>query len=151
MKNLLYSVLLLTGLVAATACKRTDTAPSDPAPPVIGVLTGNQQVPMVTSTGRGTITGTFDKNSNTFKYSVTYTGLTPLGAHFHTGAPGVNGPIAIELPKNNAAKDGYVSPIEGVFILTAANATALLNNGIYVNLHTTAYPNGEIRADMTVK
>ena len=151
MKNFLYSVLLLTGLVAATACKRTDTSPSDPAPPIIGNLNGNQQVPMVTSTGRGTITGTFDKNSNVFKYSVTYTGLTPLGAHFHTGAPGVNGPITIELPKNNAARDGYVSPIEGAFILTTANSTALLSNGIYVNLHTAAYPNGEIRADLTVK
>ena len=150
MKNFLYSVLLLTGLVAATACKRTEPNP-DPTPPIIGNLNGNQQVPMVTSAARGTITGTFDRSSNVFKYAVTYSGLTPLGAHFHTGAPGVNGPITIELPKNNAARDGYVSPMEGAFILSAANATALVSNGIYLNLHTTAYPNGEIRADLTVK
>ena len=150
MKNFLYSVLLLTGLMAATACKRTEPAP-DTTSPIIGNLNGNQQVPMVTSTARGTITGTFDRNSSVFKYSVTYSGLTPLGAHFHTGAPGANGPIAIELPKNNAAKDGYVSPIEGAFILSAANAAALLSNGIYVNLHTMAYPGGEIVADLTVK
>jgi len=150
MKNFLYSVFLLTGLVAATACKRTEPTP-DPGPPIIGYLDGTQQVPMVTTAARGTITGTFDKASSIFKYSVTYSGLTPLGAHFHTGAPGANGPIAIELPKNNAAKDGYVSPIEGAFILSAANATALLSNGIYVNLHTTAYPNGEIRGNITIK
>ena len=150
MKNFLYSVLLLTGLVAATACKRTEPT-VDPTPPIIGNLDGNQQVPMVTSTARGTITGTFDRSSNVFKYAVTYSGLTPLGAHFHTGAPGASGPIAIELPKNNAARDGYVSPMEGAFILSAANATALISNGIYLNLHTTAYPNGEIRADLTVK
>ena len=75
----------------------------------------------------------------------------PTGAHFHTGAPGATGLIIIDLPKNNAAQDGYVSPIAGVYILTPANATALLSNGIYVNLHTTAYPNGEIRGNITIK
>ena len=150
MKNFLYSVLLLTGLVAATACKRTEPAP-DTTSPIISNLNGNQQVPMVTSTARGTITGTFDRNSNVFKYAVTYSGLTPLGAHFHTGAPGASGPIAIELPKNNAAKDGYVSPIEGAFILSPANATALTSNNFYVNLHTAAYTGGEIRANITIK
>ena len=151
MKSFLSSVLLLIGLVAATACKKSDSSPSDPGPPIIGNLDGTQQVPMVTSTARGTITGTFDKTSNTFKYSITFTGLTPLGAHFHIGAPGVNGPITIDLPKNNAAQDGYVSPIAGVYILTPANAAALVGNGLYVNLHTMAYPAGEIRADITIK
>ena len=150
MKNFLYSVLLLTGLVAATACKRTEPTP-DPGLSIIGNLDGTQQVPMVTTAARGTITGTFDKTSNIFKYSVTYSGLTPLGAHFHTGAPGASGPIAIELPKNNAAKDGYVSPIEGAFILSPANATALTSNNFYVNLHTAAYTGGEIRANITIK
>ena len=151
MKNILSSVLLLVGLVASTACKRTETAPADPALPIIGILDGTQQVPMVTSAGRGTIAGSFDKTSNTFKYSITFTGLTPLGAHFHIGAPGATGPIAIDIPKNNAAQDGYVSPIAGVFILTPANAAALVSNGLYVNLHTLAYPAGEIRADITIK
>ena len=106
---------------------------------------------MVTTTARGTITGTFDKVSSRLKYSVTFSGLTPIGAHFHAGAPGMNGSIIIELPKNNAAKDGYVSPIEGENTFTTTQTAALLSNGVYVNLHTAAYPNGEIRADMTVK
>ena len=151
MKNLLSSVLLLIGLVAATACKKSDSTSSTPAPPIIGNLDGTQQVPMVTSTARGTITGTFDKVSNRLKYSVSFTSLMPMGAHFHIGAPGVNGPIIIELPKNNAAKDGYVSPIEGENTFTDVQTAALLNNGVYVNLHTMAYPGGEIRANITVK
>ena len=150
MKNFLPAVLLLTGLVAATACKRTEPTP-DPGPPIIGYLDGTQQVPMVTTAARGTITGTFDKASSIFKYSVTYSGLTPLGAHFHIGAPGASGPIAIELPKNNAAQDGYVSPIEGAFILSAPNVTALTSNNFYVNLHTAAYAGGEIRGNITIK
>ena len=151
MKNFLSSVVLLVGLVAATACKKSDSTSSNPAPPVIGVLDGTQQVPMVTSTARGTITGTFDKVSNRLKYSVTFSGLMPIGAHFHTGGPGVSGPIIIELPKNNAAKDGYVSPIEGENTFTDVQTAALLSNGVYVNLHTVAYPGGEIRANITVK
>ena len=106
---------------------------------------------MATSTARGTITGTLDKASNIFKYSITFSGLVPLGAHFHTGAPGVNGPIIIDLPKNNPAQDGYVSPIAGVYSLSPTNAAALLSNGVYVNLHTMAYPGGEIRANITIK
>ena len=150
MKNFVSSVLLLIGLVAATACKKSDSS-SDPAPPIIGNLGGNQQVPMVTTTARGTITGTFDKVSSRLKYSVSFTSLTPMGAHFHIGAPGVNGPVIIELPKNNPAKDGYVSPIEGENTFTDVQTAALLNNGVYVNLHTMAYPGGEIRANITVK
>ena len=106
---------------------------------------------MVTTTARGTITGIFDKVSSRLTYSVSFTSLTPLGAHFHIGAPGATGPIIIELPKNNAAKDGYVSPIEGENTFTAAQTAALLSNGVYVNLHTMAYPAGEIRADITIK
>ena len=149
MKNFVSSVLLLIGLVAATACKKSDSS-SDPAPPIIGNLGGNQQVPMVTTTARGTITGTFDKVSSRLKYSVSFTGLSPIGAHFHFGMPGVNGPIIIELPKNNAAKNGYVSPIEGENTFNSGQASALLNHGVYVNLHTLLYHDGEIRADMTV-
>ena len=151
MKNFLSSVLLLVGLVAATSCKKSDSTPSDPGPPIIGNLDGTQQVPMVTSNARGVITGTLDKASNTFRYSVSFTSLTPMGAHFHIGAPGVNGPIVIDLPKNNPAQDGYVSPIAGTYILSPANAAALVSNGLYVNLHTMAYPGGEIRGNITIK
>ena len=152
MKSIISSLVLLTGLAAVSACKKSDFLyPAMSMVTVSGTLNGSQQVPANPSVATGTLSGSYDKTAKRLTYSVTYYGLTPTIGHFHIGAPGATGPIAIDLPKNNAAQDGYVSPIAGVYILTPANAAALVGNGLYVNLHTLAYPAGEIRADITIK
>ena len=78
-------------------------------------------------------------------YSITYAGLTPMAGHFHMGAPGTAGPVIILFP--------YVSrsPSSGSVLLTPDQETALLAGNLYVNLHTTANPNGEVRANLVVK
>ncbi|AMJ65546.1 CHRD domain-containing protein [Hymenobacter sp. PAMC 26628] len=149
MKNLFSSLLLLAGLVAATACKKDDTN-NAPVQPTLGTFSGSQQVPAVTSAATGTITGTYDKTAMILTYTVTFSGLTPVAGHLHIGAPGVNGSVFYPFPPNNAAGNGYVSPITGTKQLTPDQDKALLSHGVYANLHTMTYPNGEIRADMTV-
>ncbi|AWM32388.1 CHRD domain-containing protein [Hymenobacter nivis] len=149
MKNLLASLLLLAGLMTATACKK-ETTNIAPVQPTLGTFSGSQQVPVVTSAATGTITGTYDKTAMVLTYTVTFTGLTPIGAHLHMGAPGANGGIFYVFPFNNATGDGFVSPITGTKQLTMDQNTALLNHGVYANLHTMTYKGGEIRADMTV-
>ncbi len=81
----------------------------------------------------------------TLSYTVTYSGLTPTAGHFHLGAPGVAGPIAIQFP--------YVaySPITGSTLLTLSQETALLAGNMYANLHTAANTGGEIRANLVAK
>ena len=62
-------------------------------------------------------------------------------AHIHTGGPGATGSVAV--PFANLA-----SPITGTVTLTPEQADNLLNNRMYVNIHTSAFSNGEIRGDI---
>ena len=154
--NRIFSTLLLaTGLLAATACskKDDDVAPATvPAlPTVSAAFSGAQEMPVVTTSATGAFAGTFDKATRELRFTVTFAGLTPTAGHLHTGAPGANGPVFLPFPFNNAASTGFDSPISGTTILSPAQATALLANGIYANLHTAANLGGEIRANLTVK
>jgi phage-related tail fiber protein len=154
--NRLFSALLLaTSLLAATACSDNDEKDPAPAavalPAVSGAFTGAQEVPAVATSATGTFAGTFDRATRELRFTVTFAGLTPTAGHLHTGAPGVNGPVFLPFPFNDAASTGFVSPITGTSILSPAQAAALLANGVYANLHTAARPGGEIRADLTVR
>jgi len=74
-------------------------------------------------------------------YTVTYQGITPTVAHIHTGAPGTSGSVAIPFAN-------LTSPIMGTVTLTPEQADNLLNNRMYVNMHSSTYGNGEIRGDI---
>lgn len=152
--NRIFSALLLaTGLLTATACSKDnkDMAPAPALPTVSATFSGAQEMPAVTTSATGTFAGTFDQATRELRFTVTFAGLVPTAGHLHTGAPGANGPVFLPFPFNNAASTGFDSPITGTTILSPAQAAALLANGVYANLHTTARPGGEIRADLTVK
>jgi hypothetical protein len=53
---------------------------------------------------------------------------------------GTNGPIIIPLQLG--------SPIDGVFFLSDSEEAALLAGGLYVNLHSTEFPSGELRGQI---
>ncbi len=75
------------------------------------------------------------------------------GAHLHIGMPGENGPVAIEL-KATLDPDGkggrFLAP-ENTFTINADVKAALLRRGAYLNIHTTAYPMGEIRGQLLLE
>src|SRR5262245_42926208 len=69
-------------------------------------LSGDQEVPAVTSTGAGT--GVISIGTDrTVSGSVTTTGISGTAAHIHQAAPGKNGPVVIPLTKD---KDTYTVP-----------------------------------------
>lgn len=155
MNRILSTLLLATGLLAATACSDDNKdmpAPALPAlPAVSGSFSGAQEVPAVTTAATGSFTGTFDKTTRELRYTVTFTGLTPAAGHLHLGAPGAIGGVFQTFQFNNAASTGFESPIVATTTLSPAQAASLLGNGVYANLHTPANPGGEIRANLTVK
>lgn len=153
MKHIFSTFLLATGLLVATACSKKDDnmAPAPALPAVSGTFSGAQEIPAVTTSATGTYSATFDKASRELRYTVTFSGLTPTAGHLHLGGPTEKGPVFQPFPFNNATSNGYESPIIGTTTLTPAQATALLANGIYANLHTVANGGGEIRANLTVK
>ena len=106
-------------------------------------LSGDQEVPAVTSSasGSGTITVNADK---TVSGSVTTTGVAGTMAHIHIGAAGKNGPVIVPLTKSG---DSTWSVPAGAK-LTDAQYEAYKAGDLYVNVHSAAHKGGEIRAQL---
>ena len=106
-------------------------------------LSGDQEVPPVktTATGNGTITVNDDK---TVSGSVTTAGVNGVAAHIHNGAPGKNGPVAVPLTKDGDNK-WTVGP--GAKLTDAQFADFKAGN-LYVNVHSAAHKDGEIRGQL---
>jgi hypothetical protein len=109
------------------------------------LLHGHNEVPPTNSHGEGKLAAYLicnGKNNYTLDYTLTCSCLdhSVISAHFHDGTKGSNGPILKEISVNNQGNAaGYWNDI------TNENATKLKQAGIYVNVHTNEYPNGEIR------
>ncbi len=75
------------------------------------------------------------------------------GAHIHLGVAGTNGPVALELKAVLDAdrKGGRFMAADNMFMLNADVKQALLERRGYVNIHTTAYPAGEIRGQLLLE
>jgi uncharacterized repeat protein (TIGR01451 family) len=103
-------------------------------------LTGAQETPANNSNGTGTAALLLSPDETSARLSLNFSGLTSAetDAHIHgPAAPGVVGPILFPLPAGNVS-DFLIS-------LTPADVTNLKNGQLYVNVHTTNFPNGEIR------
>jgi len=106
-------------------------------------LSGDQEVPPVktSATGNGTITVNDDK---TVSGSVTTSGINGVAAHIHNAAPGKNGPVAVPLSKDGDNK-WTVGP--GAKLTDAQFADFKAGN-LYVNVHSAAHKDGEIRGQL---
>jgi len=65
----------------------------------------------------------------------------PTDGHIHFGVPGVEGPPVFPF-------SSFTSPIIETWNLDPDDVDSLLNNGLYVNIHTAAFPSGEIRGQL---
>lgn len=109
------------------------------------MLNGANEVPLVVTTATGT--GSFTLTSAGLQYDITLrnlSGSTITGAHFHRGDTGVNGPVIENLSFNTTTLRAMGTWAD----LTAEERSLLLAGDVYVNVHTNAYPNGEIRGQL---
>lgn len=106
-------------------------------------LTGAKEVPPVSTkaSGRSTITVANDRSVSG---SVIVDDMTPTAAHIHQGAAGANGPVAIPLVKTSDKTFSVPANTK----LTDAQYAAYKDGNLYINVHSAAYPNGEIRVQM---
>lgn len=111
-------------------------------------LTGAKEVPANASTNTGTVTATYNKDTNVINYTITWTGFEATNMHFHKIADPQPGPVALPIPKVPATATTHTSPLTGSLTLTDAQETELLANQWYLNIHSQAYPGGEIRVNM---
>ncbi len=111
-----------------------------------------QEVPPNPSTAVGALNGTYDDVTRVLDFDLIFTGLLSptTAAHFHAPAPeGVIGPIVI-----NLVPDGFpLGVTSGAFarsyVLTVAQGIQIVGGLFYVNIHTAAFPGGEIRGQLT--
>lgn len=115
-------------------------------------LSGENEVPPTNSTATGEATAALDGNQLTVEGS--FEGLTSdlvsgASAHIHENVPGANGPIVFDLIVD--ADDDNKS---GTFSLTTTlgnnQVQDLITEQYYINIHTTSFPDGEIRGQLMV-
>lgn len=105
-------------------------------------LDGASEIPPVQTEGRGTAYIAYNKRTKEMSWWIQHLDLTAAenAAHFHIGRSGKPGPIEIPL-KLGAMKNGTQ-------ILTEDQEKALFEGNMFVNIHSTAYPAGEIRGQI---
>ncbi len=112
-------------------------------------LEGRQENPGVATTATGYARVFLDSTAGTITYRVVYNGLSAAqtAGHIHTGARATNGPVTIGF----AVMGGTSGIINGTSAITAPQIATLRAQGMYVNIHTSSNPGGEIRGQLAAK
>ena len=149
------SLLSCAAFVALLACG-SDSALSAGSDTYVAALSGAREVPAVQTTASGL--ATFNRVGAKVTYTVTATGFTtPLTVgHVHIGEAGVIGPVIVPftiLAQSGTVASGSIdlsAPItQGNITISGDSLRTLFESGkTYVNLHTAAYPGGEIRGQI---
>ncbi|MFT3828415.1 MAG: CHRD domain-containing protein [Opitutaceae bacterium] len=111
-------------------------------------LDASQEPSAPASSGLGSGSATLDWPSLMFTLDFAFVNLVAptTASHVHQAPPGVNGPVLIPLtltPLGSTFGSGHFDSV-----ITEAQALAILSGDTYVNVHTTAYPGGEIRGQI---
>ena len=126
-------------------------------------LFGEMEVPSIETNATGLAEFKPKLNENAVAYSLNVTDIDNVtAAYINSGEQGQNGPIVVTLFQPDTPTQKMVSGLLSEGNITSANfegplaskqLSDLLNSmdsmGIYVNVHTTQYPDGEIRGQIS--
>ena len=162
------AIPLFTGILALLALMAggcSQNSASANKADYIAQLTGDGQVPSVTTSATGTASFWINADGTEIRYQLTVANLQDVTmAHLHLGELGKNGPPIVWLypsappakeisgPSNGQLSDGtikaenLVGPMAGKTI--GDLVTAIKAHDVYVNVHTSKNPDGEIRAQV---
>jgi hypothetical protein len=106
-------------------------------------LDGAHETPAVTTTATGMATFTLSADKATLSYHITQNVMGASAAHIHTGVLGQAGAVVYPITPVSADMTGTIS-------LTHATDVPSLDGAMfYVNIHSPANPNGEIRGQIS--
>lgn len=106
-------------------------------------LTGALETPPVATKATGEATLNVDENG-VVSGGIKTQDMDGTAAHIHTGDPGASGPPVITLERGG--KDQWMVP-QGAK-LSAEQLADYKKGKLYVNVHSKAHPDGEIRAQL---
>jgi Cu/Zn superoxide dismutase len=108
-------------------------------------LDGNQEVPAVTTSASGTATIVLDRSGLHFR--VTVNGLSgPItGSHFHQASAGASGGVVHGITESYEGNTAT-----GTWEISPDMISELLAGNLYINVHTSDNPGGEIRGQVTL-
>ncbi|MEZ4617296.1 MAG: CHRD domain-containing protein [Caldilineaceae bacterium] len=126
---------------------RGQIQPYSPPTGMSAILLGSNEPSPVTTEAKGIAQFTLI-NTDTLQYNVAVSDIISITAsHIHFGPAGQNGPVAHGLYTGTGSFDPD-HPISGTVTLSAKEMVDLLTGYLYVNVHTTANPGGEIRGQI---
>ena len=127
--------------IPAAAASAMPAAPAAATPTMM--LTGAQEVPPNPSvaSGRSTVMIGADKMVTG---SIDVSGMTATMAHIHEASKGVNGPVIVPFVKSGG---NTFAPAPGAK-LTDAQYASYQAGKLYLNVHSSMYPGGEIRLQL---
>ena len=127
-----------------------DTA-HQPAIPLSAHLSGANERPIpLTNSGAGF--GLFSLDGNTLVFSISYTGLSGVATMAHIHGPATSSQatnVLIDLAPFNGGSFGTAGSLVGAVTLTPPQLGNVVDVQTYVNIHTTNFPGGEIRGQLT--
>jgi CHRD domain len=154
----IVAIGILSILIISTSPSTLRLAAQEPEQKFIAKLSGKEEVPPneSPSTGLAWVKITDDK----IGYEVNVTDMDKVNAaHIHLAEAGKNGPIVLTLFKGgpteqangtvgeaNVTASNLEGPMKGKGVTDLV--TAMKNGTTYVNVHTTDFPDGEIRGQL---
>ncbi|MGC9520331.1 MAG: S8 family serine peptidase [Anaerolineae bacterium] len=116
------------------------------------VLAGYNEVPPVATTTSGEIVYGYEQNTNTFDYQVMLAvsdTVSITAAHIHSGTVDVNGPALVPIfPFTQTQVVTETLSWSGDLTFTQQLLNLYLAGNLYVNVHSTDNPAGEVRAQL---
>jgi hypothetical protein len=107
-------------------------------------LTGAQETPAVTTAAAGTGSISINPGSGAVSGTITTFGITATAAHIHEGPVGVISPVIV--PMTQGPPGTWTVPAGSQ--LSSSQLDSFKAGNLYVNVHSTANPSGEIRAQI---
>lgn len=141
MKHLIKSLALIFVFTVFVSCNNDDPV-ANPNVTFKATMNGASESTPNASTATGTATLLFNTSTKIFTITVTHDIASPTNGHIHKGAVGVSGAPVFPF-------SSYTSPINYTSVALDASQEADLNAGLYyVNIHSAAFPGGEIRGQL---
>ena len=147
MKTKLLIPVFLLAIFGLASCHDEVITPKNTVTFTV-TLNGANEVPANESMATGTATYKYNKITHQLSGTATFSGMTATASHIHKGDSTVSGPVVIPLD----VTPPVTSPITlEPTTLDSTQRADLMNGLYYVNIHSEAYPGGEIRGQLVKK